>query len=142
MILCPEGANTRMKLGMWGEFIVRRELENAGYTVRKQPKLKGGDLLAAGLKIEVKAAHEDRSGAYWYCLTKNDKWGRTDHEQADVLILIAVNPSGFASTFVIPAEALAGMTNLRITRGRGYRGKYAEYKKPILTGLRRYLASN
>lgn len=141
MLLCPDNANTNMKLGMWGEHIVKRELECAGYQVTKQPRFKGGDLLASGLKIEVKAAREDKSGAYWYCLSKNDKWGRTDHESADIIVLLAVNPAGFASTFVIPKEALAGMRSLRITRGRGYRGKYAEYKKDILVGLRRFLTA-
>lgn len=139
MIVCPDNLTTKMQLGMWGEAIVRQTLKKAGFDAKKARRAVGGDIVACGLKIEVKTANQGTDGTYSFCLTKDDKYGATNHERADVVVLLAVAASGIVHTFVIPCAALANKPSIRLTRLRGYRGKYAEYRKPIIDGLKRFI---
>lgn len=139
MLMCPDHLTTKMQLGMWGEGAIAGILRRAGYDVRKQKRADGGDLFTCGLKIEVKTAYRNNKGMWNYCLKKADKYGHTDHERADLVILLAVAPSGLVTTFVIPCDALSDKCALTIPRLRGYKGKYAEYRKPVVDGLRRFM---
>lgn len=138
-MIVPEDVNTPAKLGRFGEQYVWGELRRAGFDVRATCKGDGGDLLACGLRIEVKTAAQNKDGGFRFCLHKDDKKGKTDHRKSDVIILICCSQAGLITTFVIPIVAIVKKDNLRLPRTRGYRGKYAEYRKPLIKGLRRWM---
>jgi len=133
MILMPDGLITRMQLGLWGESVVRAELRRKGFDVIKPRWHSGGDIIAMSLKIEVKTAYQNQDGQYRFCLCKD---GCTDHSKSDIVILILVSRSGIGTTFVIPCSALENKKHLCLPKPYGYRGKYAEYKKSIMDGLK------
>lgn len=133
MIMLPDGIQTRMTLGLWGEDTVRKILRHSGFDTIKPRKGEGGDILAMGMRIEVKTAYQNADGQYRFCLTKE---GCTDHLKSDVIVLILISRSGIGTTFVIPRTALELRKHLCLPKPYGYRGKYAEYKKPIIDGLK------
>lgn len=137
--ILPENINTRMQLGQFGEDYVRAELRRAGYDVITPRKGTGGDLLACGLRIEVKTAYQNRDGKYRFCLCKDDHSGHTDHRKSDVVILLCCSSAGLVTSFVVPVVALENKNHISLTRKRGGKCKYNEYRKPILTGLKRWI---
>lgn len=134
-MIVPEGITTHNQLGRWGESYVWAELQHAGYDVQLPLKGDGYDLLVGGLRIEVKTAAQGHDRRYRFCLSTK----RSDHRHADVVILLAVSTAGLITSFVVPVEALTLKDNITLPKLRGYRGKYAEYRKPILKGLTRWM---
>jgi hypothetical protein len=135
--IVPESVTTRYQLGQFGEDVVRSTLCSLGYDVQSARKGEGGDLIAGGLRIEVKTAAQNRDGGYRFCLWKE---GCTDHRKSDVVILLCCSSGGLITTFVLPSDALTNKEHLHIPRIRSYRGKYREYRKSIKDGLRRFVS--
>lgn len=135
----PENITTRLQLGQFGEDYVRATLRDAGYDVIVPRKGNGGDLLACGLRIEVKTAYQNRDGKYRFCLCKDDDCGKTDHRKSDVIILLCCSSAGLITSFVLPVVVLENKSHISLTRKRGGHSKYNEYRKPILTGLKRWM---
>lgn len=131
-MIIPEEITTHNQLGAWGEKYVWSECRKAGYTVETTH---GCDLIVNGKRIEVKTAAQGHDRRFRFCLC-NDT---TNHRDSDIVILLAVSASGIVTTFVVPIDALTLKDNITLPKLRGYRGKYAEYRKPILTGLKRWI---
>ena len=134
MIIVPEEINTHNALGRWGEEYVWRECRKAGLDVKVA--LDGGDLVVNGLRIEVKTASQGHDLRYRFCLCKE---GCTDHRRAEIIVLLAVANSGLVTVFVVPIEALTLKDNITLPKLRGYKGKYVEYRKPLVKGLARWI---
>lgn len=134
MIIVPDTINTHNQLGAWGESYVWQECRKAGFNVAVAHE--GGDLVVNGLIVEVKTAAQGHDQRYRFCLCKE---GSTNHRRAEVVVLLAVANSGLVSVFVVPIEALTLKDNITIPKLRGYRGKYAEYRKPLMKGLARWI---
>lgn len=96
---------------------VRDRLAALGYIVTGTNHICSYDLLANGIRIEVKAANWDGS-RYEANLRSN---------AADVLILACLD--GDANFFVIPFDKVAGKTVIKITRHdpRDYIGQWTPY---------------
>lgn len=136
-MIMPEHIKTRAQLGLFGEDYVRATLRRAGFDVFACRKGEGGDLIACGLRIEVKISNQSKKGHYQFCLKKE---GCTDCTKSDIVILLAVSTGGLITSFVLPSIVFSGKQKCELPKLYGYRGKYAEYRKPILDGLRRFTA--
>jgi hypothetical protein len=130
-IILPESITTRKQLGQFGEDYVRAKLRKAGYDVLGTRYGTGGDLLACGLRIEVKTAYQNGDGGYRFCLCKDDESGRTDHRKSDVVILLCCSSAGLITNFVVPVAALWEKDHIPIPRLKNYHGKYAEYRSRL-----------
>jgi len=134
-MIIPEEITTHNQLGAWGEKYVWHECRKAGFDVKSNDG-GGGDLMINGLRIEVKIAAQGHDRRYRFCLCNK---GHSDHRRADIVVLLAIASSGLIHSFVLPIEALTNKDFVTIPTLRGYKGKYAEYRKPLMKGLARWI---
>jgi hypothetical protein len=128
---------SHLAVGALGEQWVCKTLDTCGYdvaTVGNQPRR--GDLVAINRatgetwQVEVKTARRGADGCYRWNLVKDDKHGHTDCNDADVLVLLAVEGSGKPVVFVVPVADVGERKTLQI-RGdaRAYEGQWARYRQ-------------
>lgn len=126
----------RKAVGAAGEWIAYNLLEESGYAVAMIGRGdRRGDLMAINRetgevwRIEVKTARRTRTG-WQFLLRKNDKHGRTDCSDSDVVILLAILKSGRAVPFVIPVAAIGTrkMISFR-SHPEVYAGQWAQYRQ-------------
>lgn len=119
---------TPQQLGLFGEKLAKRDLENFGLDVLHVATLDlGYDLLVNdSLKIEVKTARLNVRGKFQFCLTKKD---HADIRKSDIVILQCVFPSGCVETFVVPTNIVENNSQITI-RGNieSYKGLVAAYR--------------
>lgn len=127
---------TRYELGKWGEvFVMRRLLEN-GWKVSWGRKGLDSDLVAcyneSVIQIEVKTATRGKDSKWRATLMKAGKYGSTDHNKADVVILICQNNAEL-TYYVIPTKDIKNRRHLVITSNpRTYTGRWSKYRRESL----------
>jgi len=119
---------TPQQLGLFGEKLAKRKLENFGLDVLWVAQLDlGYDLLVnESLKVEVKTARMNVRGKFQFCLTKKD---HTNIRKSDVVILQCVFPNGCIEVFVVPTNIVEN--NSQITIGgnlENYKGLVSQYR--------------
>ena len=128
---------SHLAVGALGEVWASKVLQQAGYdvsTVGHQHRR--GDLLAISRttgetwQVEVKTARRGKDGCWRWNLVKDDRHGHTDVNDADVLLLLAVEASGSPVVFVVPVAAVAGKQTVGIRgNARTYAGYLAAYRQ-------------
>lgn len=113
----------RAKLGFFGEVLAMKYLESLGHSVAYMgASAVGYDLLASGLRIEVKTAQVNKRGKYQVSLSKV---GHSDIKKSDVLIVLCVGYAGKVTPLIIPTHAIAD--NRQLTVSSTFKGKLAQY---------------
>lgn len=111
-----------MELGRRVEALAAEALRERGHCVIMTSHKTAYDILAGGLRIEVKAARRyrnKRSGRYQAAIRNH---------RADLLIMACCDGTEVSAWFIIPAAALEGQRNLAIwSDPREYSGKWAPY---------------
>jgi hypothetical protein len=124
----------RRGIGALGERLAAHLLERAGYLVsHTRPGERRGDLRVVDqttgeiVRVEVKTARRSQDKKWRFTLRKR---GHTDHRQSDIVILLAVMPSGRAIPFVVPVHVLRHQNQAVITsHPETYGGKLAVYRQ-------------
>lgn len=119
---------TPQQLGLFGEKLAKRKLENFGLDVLHVATLDlGYDLLVNDtLKVEVKTARLNSRSKFQFCLTKKD---HANIRKSDVVILQCVFPDGCIKVFVVPTNIVEN--NSQITIGgnlENYKGLVSQYR--------------
>jgi Holliday junction resolvase-like predicted endonuclease len=117
-----------------GEQVAARLLGQSGYSVSfMQARQKRGDLRVVELAtgevhyVEVKTARRGKDGKWRFTLYKK---GKTDHRNADFVVLLAILESGRAVPFVIPIVVLEQRKQAVIGKHpESYVGKLAAYRQ-------------
>jgi len=64
-------------------------------------------------RVEVKTAKRTKNG-WQFCLRKHDKYGQTNIDDADIVVLLCVGLSGAFWPFVLPKEAFGAKKKIQI----------------------------
>lgn len=122
----------RRAVGALGELTAWQMLEKSGYQVSQGGPMRG-DLRAISTQtgqifnVEVKTARRCTDGRWRFTLRKN---GHCDHRHSDIVILLAIMPSGRIIPFVVPVSVLADQKQAVITsHPEHYSGKLAVYRQ-------------
>lgn len=123
----------RNALGALGEQWARLKLESSGYAVRYERQPGQGDLTAVSratgeiFHVEVKTARRCSDKKWRFLLWKKNK---QDHRQADIVLLLAVLPTGHVVPFVVPSVNLAKQRQAVITsHPNRYGGKLSAFRQ-------------
>jgi hypothetical protein len=128
-------STSHVAIGMAGELLIARALEERGYQVAITHQ--HGDLTAYTpqgeiLYIEVKTARRCKDGKWRFTLYKQ---GHTDHKRADLVALVCVLRTGDVTPFIVPVSALIDKHQACITSyPTDYRGWLVQYRQ-ILRSL-------
>jgi len=127
---------TRYELGKWGELFEMYRLFEKGWKVILGRTGLDSDLIAwytdIRLQIEVKTAKQGKDKKWRATLMKEGKYGRTNHNKADVVILICQNKAEL-TYYVIPTQAIKDRRHIVITSNpRTYGGRWSQYRKESL----------
>lgn len=79
------------------------------------------------LKVEIKTSKKSKAGRYNFSLKKSDKYGKTDYQDSDLLVMIAIDNAGNPFAYVIPTQALNVKKVCIPTHPTRYGGKYAKW---------------
>lgn len=129
-------SQSRGAIGMAGELLLARCLEQRGYSVNTDHRR--GDLkviLPSGeiLGIEVKTARKNKDGDYHFTLYKH--WqGRlcTDARHADIVALLCIMKTGDAVPFILPVTAAGDRKAVAICGyPMSYKGWLAPYRQTL-----------
>lgn len=130
-------SNNSYSAGANGEALAVAMLKRAGYQADLVPRSEhAGDVRAVERehgqiwRIEVKTARRSPAGRWQFNLNKNDEHGVTCCQQSDVLLLLAVLPSGLAVPFVIPCQDVRGLQSITLpSHPDTYSGRWAAYRQ-------------
>lgn len=123
-------------VGALGERTAWLLFEKAGYRVSRPAGKRHGDLRVidplSGLVayVEVKTARRSKDKKWRFTLIVQ---GKTDHRDADYVLLLAVLASGQAVPFLVPVDVLVNQRQAVITSDPlRYAGKLAAYRRANL----------
>lgn len=123
-------------LGEHGEALVNRALTDNGYIVTTPPAgTKRGDLRAIDtdtgetIAIEVKTSRRGKCG-WAFQLWKR---GKTNHNNADVVVCLAIGKSGNVLTaLVIPVQDIRDLKSIKVKSYNALQsGKWSRYRQPL-----------
>lgn len=113
-------------IGQWGEVYVKNRLSDLGWQILPESQ---ADVSAVSpetgeiVKIEVKTARRGKDGKFRATTYKR---GHTDHNKADIVVLICQHTE--LTFFVIPSQAVKN--HIAITSNpRTYEGKWSKYRR-------------
>lgn len=126
-------------VGALGERTAWLLFEKAGYAVNRAGAHRG-DLRVIRpdtgefANVEVKTARRCKDGKWRFTLIVGKNGEKTDHRDADYVLLLPVLSSGQAVPFLIPVDVLANQRQAVITSDPlRYSGKLAAYRRSNLT---------
>ena len=119
-------------VGMHGEYIAANYLRDRGYIVEMMPDgSKCGDLRCISphtgetISVEVKTARRGTEG-WRFTLRKR---GKTNHLNADLVLLLAVVKVGPPIPFLIPVEDIRDISAIKLrTHPLHYNGRYSDFR--------------
>lgn len=113
----------RQRLGFMGEVLAFKYLETLGHKVEYTGQYGVGyDLLASGLRIEVKTAQLNKRKNYQVSLSKKN---HSDIKKSDVLIVLCVGYAGKVTPLIIPTDEIS--ENKQLTISAKFTGKLSQY---------------
>lgn len=142
-IECDVSLMSRGEIGNAGEAWAYAEFERAGYAVARTNRGdQRGDLRVLDTdtgevwRVEVKSARRTKGKHWEVCLRRQIKARVcTDISHSDMVLILAFPRIGAPVPFLIPVDALRGMSRLSIASDpRTYAGKWAKFRR--LDGLR------
>ena len=124
---------TRQDVGKWGEDYVATQLRERGYGVSIGNKGVDSDLVVTFLgrviQVEVKAATQGKDKKWRATLIKN---GHTNHNKADIVVLICQNKAEI-TFFIVPVKDIVDRRHMVITSNpRTYQGVWSHYRHESL----------
>lgn len=106
---------TKLEVGNYGEHHFELALRALGLVVRKSTYHHGDRLVNNKIKVEIKTSHLNKQGRYNICLKKKDKYGQTNCQNTDYVVIILVDHNCLVtSVLVIPTSAVSNQKFMSI----------------------------